>query len=188
VRFTELRLKGVFLIEFDRRADHRGFFARSWCSNEFRARGLQAQIAQINVCHTDKSGGIRGLHFQVAPHCEAKIVRCTNGGVFDVAVDLRPASPTYMQWLGLELDSDNHNMLYIPEGCAHGCQALVEHTEIEYLTTAFYAPEAARGIRFDDPAFRIEWPLPLGSISEADRSWPDFEATIEQYTGATDGN
>jgi dTDP-4-dehydrorhamnose 3,5-epimerase len=175
MRFTETKVQGSRIIDLERREDHRGFFARSFCENEFRAQHLNPGIVQINVGYMAKRAGVRGMHYQVAPHEEAKTVRCTKGVVFDVVVDLRPDSPTYKQWAGVELSADNHRMLYIPEGCAHGYQTLVDESEIEYLTTAFYAPESAQGVRFDDPAFGIFWPLPVGVISDADRAWPDFK-------------
>ncbi len=176
MRFMETKVPGAYIIELERREDHRGFFARSWCQDEFGAKGLNPRVAQINVAYTAKKAGLRGLHYQVAPHQEAKTVRCTRGAIFDVAVDVRPDSPAFKQWVGVELSADNHRMLYIPEGCAHGYQTLADDSEIEYLTTVSYAPESARGIRFDDPAFGIAWPLPVGIISDADRSWPDFQA------------
>jgi dTDP-4-dehydrorhamnose 3,5-epimerase len=176
MRFVETNVTGARIIELERREDNRGFFARSWCENEFAAHGLNSHVVQINVAYTAKKATLRGLHYQVAPHQEAKTVRCTRGAIFDVAVDLRHDSPTFRQWVGVELSADNHRMLYIPEGCAHGYQSLADDSEIEYLTTAFYVPESARGVRFDDPAFGIDWPLPLGIVSDADRSWSDFRA------------
>jgi len=175
MRFTETKVKGAFLIDLERREDHRGFFARSWCAKEFEAHGLNSRLVQINVGYTAKRAGIRGMHYQLRPHEEAKTVRCTQGAVFDVVVDLRPHSPTFKLWDAFELTGENRRALYIPEGCAHGYQTLMDASEIEYLTTAFYAPESARGVRFDDPAFGIRWPLPVASISDADRSWPDFK-------------
>jgi dTDP-4-dehydrorhamnose 3,5-epimerase len=175
MRFTETKVRGAFLIELDRREDHRGFFARSWCAKEFAARGLNPRIVQINVGFTVQKAALRGLHYQLSPNEEAKTVRCTQGAVFDVVLDLRPGSPTHKQWDAFELTPENHSMLYIPEGCAHGYQTLAEASEIEYLTTAFYAPQSARGARFDDPSFAINWPLSVGSISDADRSWPDYK-------------
>jgi len=174
MRFTETKIRGVWIIEMERREDVRGFFARAWCKRELEAHGLNADLKQINVGFTHKSAGVRGLHFQLAPHAEAKTVRCTMGALYDVAVDIRPDSPTYKQWVGAELTADNHRTLYLAEGLAHGYQTLVDNTEILYLTTAFHAPDSARGYRVDDPVFGISWPLPLGIISEADRRWPAF--------------
>ena len=174
MQFTETKVKGAFLIDMERREDHRGFFARSWCTKEFETHGLHPRIVQINVGYTAKKAGLRGMHYQLAPHEEAKTVRCTQGRVFDVVVDLRPGSSTYKMWDGFEITAANHQMLYVPEGCAHGYQTLEDESEIEYLTTAFYAPESARGVRFDDPALGIRWPLPVSSISDADRAWPNL--------------
>lgn len=175
MRFTETKVIGAFLIDMEPRTDHRGFFSRSWCAKEFASQGLNSRLAQVNVCYTAKRGGIRGLHYQLPPHEEAKTVRCTQGAIFDVVVDLRPTSPSYRKWDGFELTAENHRMVYVPEGCAHGCLSLVDASEIEYLTSEFYSPESARGIRFDDPTFAIEWPVSVESISDADRSWPTFE-------------
>jgi len=175
MKFSETKIKGAYLIEVERREDHRGFFGRSWCSREYEARGLNPKIAQINVGFTLNKAGVRGMHYQLPPYEEVKTVRCTRGAVFDVVVDLRLASPTHKQWDGFELTAENHRMLYVPEGCAHGYQTLQDASEIEYLTSAFYAPQAASGARFDDPSFAINWPLPVGSISDADRNWPDYK-------------
>jgi len=175
MRFRETKVQGAFLIELERREDHRGFFARSWCANEYAKHGLNPVIAQINVAFNAKMGCIRGLHYQIQPNQEAKTVRCTRGSVFDVVVDLRTDSPTRKLWEGFELTAENQNLLYIPEGCAHGYQTLQDGSEIEYLTTVAYAPQSARGVRFDDPAFGIDWPLPAQVISDADRSWPDYK-------------
>ncbi len=176
MHFTETKVKGAVLIELDPRSDNRGFFARSWCTKEFQAHGLVSHVAQINVALTLKRGTVRGLHFQTPPDEEAKTVRCTRGAVYDVVVDLRPSSPTHKAWAGFELSANNHKILYIPARCAHGYQTLGDDTEIEYLTSAAYAPASARGVRFDDPSFGIEWPLPVGVISDADRAWPDYAA------------
>ncbi|SRR6266478_9417952 len=186
--FNPTKIKSVWIVEMDRRADHRGFFARSFCEAEFRDHGLDAQIAQINVGYTLKKGCIRGLHYQLAPHEEIKIVRCTRGAIFDVALDLRIDSPTFKQWVGCELTADNRRMLVVPEGCAHGYQTLEDDTEVEYLTTAVYAPNAARGVRYDDPTFGIEWPVSTGATSEADRSWPDFRECMVEVLVAWSGN
>jgi dTDP-4-dehydrorhamnose 3,5-epimerase len=175
MRFQETTVKGAFVIDMEPREDHRGFFARSWCAHEFELYGLNPAIAQINVGFTTKRGGVRGLHFQLPPAVEAKTVRSTKGSIFDIVVDLRPQSPSFKKWAGFELSANNHRMLYIPEGCAHGYQTLLDSTEIEYLTSAPYAPDLARGVRYDDAAFGIEWPLQVTSISEADKSWPNFQ-------------
>jgi len=177
--FQETKIPGVYLIDLERREDHRGFFARSWCQQEFLERGLNTLIAQINVGYTMKRGGLRGLHYQARPSAEAKTVRCTRGAIFDVAVDLRSDSPTFKQWFGAELTAENHRILYLPEGCAHGYQTLADETEMEYMTSASYVPRHVRGARYDDPAFAIAWPLSISSISEADKSWPDFKTQPE---------
>lgn len=174
MRFTETGVAGAFLIEIERKTDDRGFFARSWCRSELEAKGLCARVEQMNVGFNRLRGTLRGMHFQAAPHAETKVVRCTRGSVFDVVVDLRPDSPTFRRWAGFELSADNGRMLYVPEGCAHGYQTLEDASEICYLTSRPYAPESARGVRHDDPAFGIRWPLPVSRISQADRGWPDF--------------
>jgi len=176
--FTETKLPGAYCIEPERREDHRGFFARVWCQDEFARHGLNPNAAQLNVGFTLTEGGIRGMHFQIAPHQEVKIVRCTQGALFDVIVDLRSDSPTYRQWVGVDLTAANRRMLYVPEGCAHGYQTLRDDTEMCYLTSAPYAPASARGVRYDDPAFKIEWPLPMTGISDADRAWPDWADAV----------
>jgi dTDP-4-dehydrorhamnose 3,5-epimerase len=157
VIFTKTKIDGVCVVELEPRRDERGFFARQWCADEFTCAGLNPEIAQINMARSAAAGTLRGLHFQVAPHAEAKLVRCTRGAVFDVAVDLRAGSPTFRQWFGTDLDDESGRMLYIPEGCAHG-----------------YAPKSAGGVRYDDPAFGIVWPEPVKVISQQDLNWPDF--------------
>ena len=174
--FSETRFAGAYCIEPERREDHRGFFARLWCQRELEEHGLTSQLAQLNVGFTVHKGGIRGMHFQIAPRQEVKIVRCTRGALFDVIVDLRPTSATYRRWIGMELTAENHRMLYVPEGCAHGYQTLIDDTELCYMASEFYVPDGARGVRYNDPAFGIEWPLAVTSISDADRSWPDYAA------------
>lgn len=173
--FTETELHGVYVIQPERREDHRGFFARVWCQQELRQLGLNPRVAQINAAFTRQKGGLRGMHFQLAPHAEVKTVRCTLGALFDVILDLRPGSPTYKRWVGVELTGANRSMVYVPEGCAHGYQTLVDDTEMYYLTSEFYAPHATHGVRYDDPAFGIAWPLPVTSVSDADRAWPDYQ-------------
>ncbi len=172
--FTETPLKGAFLIHLRKIEDHRGFFARGWCDQELADHGLNPRIVQLNIGFSHVKGTLRGLHYQHAPHQEAKLVRCTRGAIFDVIVDLRPDSPTRGQWFGAELTERNALMLYAPEGFAHGYQTLADATEAYYMTSAPYAASAARGVRYDDPAFGIVWPLPVSAISDADRQWPDY--------------
>jgi dTDP-4-dehydrorhamnose 3,5-epimerase len=179
--FTELKLKGAYAIDLERKEDPRGFFARSWCRTEFGDHGLCEEFVQINVGFSTKMGTLRGMHYQTAPHQEVKVVRCTMGAIYDVIIDLRPESPTFKQWTGVELNSGNHRMLYVPEGFAHGYQTLADNTEINYQTSRFYAPESARGNRYDDPAFGIEWPLAVSSISDPDRSWPEFPDQMNTF-------
>lgn len=172
--FKETPLAGAFVITLDPFTDERGSFARSFCRHEFEAHGLPPEIAQCNISRNAKRGTLRGMHYQVAPHAEAKLVRCARGALWDVIVDIRPGSATRGQWFGVELTETNGTQLFIPEGFAHGFQTLDDDTEIFYQISNFYAPEAARGLRHDDPALKIEWPLPVASISDKDRNWPDF--------------
>lgn len=173
--FKETKLQGVFLIELERLEDDRGFFARSWCQREFETHGLNPRLVQCNISFNHHKGTLRGLHYQAAPHGEAKLVRCTRGAVYDAIVDLRPHSPTFKQWCAVELTADNHRMMYIPEGCAHGAQTLVDGTELFYQMSEFYHPESARGVRWNDPAFGIEWPFPEPTvISEKDRTYENY--------------
>ena len=173
--FTETRLKGAYIIDTKKIGDDRGFFGRIWCQKEYEMYDLKTHIVQSNIGVSRQKGTLRGLHFQKPPYQEVKIVRCSRGAIFDVIVDLRPNSPTYKQWFGVELNEENTRMIYVPEGFAQGYQTLVDDTEMYYHTTNFYAPEAAFGVRFDDPAFQIEWPLPITIISDNDRKWPDYE-------------
>jgi len=172
VIFTETNLEGAYIIDIKEIADDRGFFARGWCEDEFKQHGLNPRVAQLNLGFNLKRGTLRGMHFQKAPKAEVKVVRCTQGAVFDVMIDMRPDSPTHGQWVGVELTPDNHRMLYVPEGFAHGYQTLADNSEIYYQTSQFYAPGLAAGVRCDDPAFGIEWPLAVESISDQDRDWP----------------
>lgn len=170
--FTETSLPGAYVIDLEKRVDERGHFARAWCRREFEALGLASEIEQINVAFSPRRGTLRGLHFQRPPHEEVKLVRCTRGAIFDVIVDLRPESPTHLRWFAAELTADNGRMLYMPRGFAHGYQTLEDGTEITYQTTHPYVPHAASGVRFDDPALGIRWPLLVTAVSAADHSWP----------------
>jgi len=177
VIFKETKLKGAYIIEIEPIQDVRGFFARSFCQEEFMEHGLNKSIVQCNMSFNKKRGTLRGMHYQVAPHEEAKLVRCTKGSVYDVIIDLRPASPTYCQWVSVELSAENHRMLYIPEGFAHGFQTLEDNTEVFYQMSEFYHPESARGVRWDDPAFGIEWPVAVNMISLKDISYSSLNPT-----------
>ena len=174
MNFTETALPGLWLVEMERRRDARGYFARTWCQHEFAAHDLDARLAQASVSFNRQRGTLRGMHFQRRPHAETKLVRCARGAIWDVAIDLRPHSPTYCRWMGFELSAENGTALYIPEGFAHGFQTLAAETEVFYQISEFHAPEAADGVRYDDPAFGIEWPLPVSSISPRDEAWPDY--------------
>lgn len=174
VKFTETRLKGAFTIDIEPVEDERGFFARAGCRREFKAHGLTFDFMQCNLSFNRKKGILRGMHYQIKPNEEIKLVRCTRGAIYDVLVDLRPDSPTFKQWVALHLNAENRRMLYIPGGFAHGFQTLEEETELFYQMSAFYAPESARGVRWDEPAFHIEWPAAERLISAKDQSYPDF--------------
>ena len=170
--FTETPLAGAFVIDLDKRADERGFFARAWCRREFEEHGLIPHIEQINVGYSRRRGTLRGMHWQNPPHAEVKVVRCVRGAMFDVIVDLRPESPTRCRWFGVELRSETGQMLYVPQGFAHGYQTLADETEMIYQTTQPYVSQSATGVRYDDPAFGIRWPLDVTCVSDADRNWP----------------
>jgi dTDP-4-dehydrorhamnose 3,5-epimerase len=176
--FKETRLRGAYLIEVAKIGDERGFFGRSWCRKEMQQAGLDAEIAQINTSLSRSKGTLRGLHFQVAPHQESKMIRCTRGAVFDIIIDLRPGSPTFRQWFGAELTADNHRALYSPKGFAQGFITLEDNSEITYFSSDFYAPGHDRGIRYDDPQFAIELPLTPVVMSDKDRNWPDFTLEV----------
>ena len=174
--FTETKLKGAFIIDLELKSDDRGFFARTFCAKEFEAHGLKPFVSQCNLSFNHKAGTLRGMHYQVAPACETKLVRCTRGAVYDVIIDLRPDSPTYQQHIGVELSADNRRALYVPEMFAHGYQTLTDDAEVAYQVTEFYTPGYERGARYNDPAFGIEWPVPITVISEKDANWPLVEA------------
>jgi len=172
LKFSPTPLGGVFVVELERLEDERGFFARSFCQEEFRAHGLRSDIAQCNVSWNRRRGTLRGLHYQDKPHEEAKLVRCTRGAMWDVAIDLRDGSPTRHRWHAVELTADNHKALYIPEGLAHGFQTLADGTEVLYLMSTPYHAGSSRGLRWNDPRLAIAWPLPDPIVSERDRAFP----------------
>jgi len=171
VRFTETGIASAVVIDPSPHEDYRGRFIRAWCTREFEDQGLRFTPVQANMALSLHKGTVRGMHFQIAPALEAKLVRCTRGSLFDVVLDLRPESPTYGQWYGTELSAKNGRMLFVPEHCAHGCQSLEDETEFHYMTSEFFTAAAVRGVRFDDPAFGIQWPIPVTLVSEQDRGW-----------------
>jgi dTDP-4-dehydrorhamnose 3,5-epimerase len=176
MKFIETKLKGAYLIEPDLIRDDRGFFARSWCQKEFTDNGLNPNLVQCNISFNHHQGTLRGMHYQIAPYEEAKVVRCTAGAIYDVIVDLRPDSETFKQWVALKLTAVNHQALYIPAGMAHGFQTLADNSEVLYQMSEFYHPESARGLRWDDRVLEIAWPTELPSvISERDLSYADFD-------------
>lgn len=172
--FTETNLAGAFLIEPERIDDMRGFFARNWSEREFAARGLVSHFVESNISFSHKRGTLRGMHYQAAPHSQVKLVRCTAGAIYDVIIDLRPDSPTFKQWATVELTARNHLMLYVPVDFAHGFQTLEDNTEITYEMSSSYHPESSRGVRWDDPAFGIDWPPAERTIIARDQTYPDF--------------
>ncbi len=171
MNFSETKLKGAYLIEPERIADERGFFARSWCQREFGEQGLNTTLVQCNLSFNHKAGTLRGMHYQLPPFAETKLVRCTQGAIYDVIIDIRPASATFSQWIGVELTQENRLMLYVPPGFAHGFQTLVDGSEVFYQMSEFYAPTYARGLRWNDPAFAIRWPQPVSVIAARDQQY-----------------
>lgn len=176
--FRPTALSGAYVIDIEPRSDERGLFARTWCKDEFAAHGLDTRVAQQSVSVNRRRGTLRGMHFQVAPHAEVKLVRCLRGAIYDVIIDLRPGSPTFLAHVGVELAAETRRALYIPEGFAHGFQTLVDDVEIAYQMTVPYAAGAQRGVRWNDPAFGIRWPLADPILLERDASYPDFAADV----------
>lgn len=181
--FVEAKLKGAYIIDPEKLVDCRGFFVRTWCRREFEAHGLDAGLAQCSVSMSRKRGTLRGMHYQAAPHEETKLVRCVSGSVYDVIIDLRPESRTFLQHLPVVLSAENYRTLYVPKGFAHGFQTLEDNTEVLYQMSEFYYPECARGVRWDDPAFDIRWPEAERTIIERDLGYPDFDVSthLEAY-------
>jgi dTDP-4-dehydrorhamnose 3,5-epimerase len=177
--FSETKLKGAFIIDLEIREDHRGFFARTFCAKEFEDHGLKPVVAQCNLSFNYKAGTLRGMHYQTPPAAETKLIRCTRGAIYDVIIDLRPESPTYMQHVGVELTEENRRALYVPEMFAHGYQTLTDGAEVVYQVGEFYTPGYERGIRYDDPAFGIQWPVPVSVISEKDASWSLYVVPVK---------
>ena len=175
--FHETKLPGVFEIHIEAVSDERGFFARTWCQEEFEVHGLNGRLAQSSLSFNKRKGTLRGMHYQVAPHVETKLVGCNKGAICDVVLDLRPQSPTFKDWFAVVLTAEKRNMIYVPEGCAHGFLTLVDECEVSYQISEFWNAESARGVRWNDPAFQITWPEKVEVISERDRMYPDFQIT-----------
>jgi len=184
MHFIATELSGVRIVALETMDDDRGSFARSFCIDEFRDAGIEFEVQQANISTNRFTGTVRGMHLQTEPSPESKIVRCVRGAIFDVALDLRPDSETYCQWFGIELDPGNGKALVIPPGCAHGFQTLADDAEVHYLMDSKYDPLTARGVRYDDPAFGIEWPLPVSSVADKDLAWPDFDCQAVLNKGA----
>ncbi|MDB5891722.1 MAG: rfbC [Polaromonas sp.] len=172
--FTKTKLADATIVDVERREDARGYFGRTYCEREFKANGLPTGMVQTNMSLTRKAGTLRGMHYQLAPHAEDKLVRCMRGAIWDAIVDLRPDSATYCQWIGVELSEDNGRMLLVPKGFAHGFVTLTDDAAVNYQVSEFYTPSAERGARHNDPAFDIAWPIPVIDLSDKDRSWPAF--------------
>lgn len=172
MKFSPTKLPGVWILDLERQEDERGFFARSWCRLEFEKHGLDPRLVQCNMSFNRRKGTLRGMHYHAAPHQEAKLVRCIRGAIYDVAVDLRPALPTHRQWTAVELSAENRRALFVPTGCAHGFQTLEDNTEVFYQMSEFYHAECDRGVRWDDPALQIKWPIAGPILSERDKNYP----------------
>jgi dTDP-4-dehydrorhamnose 3,5-epimerase len=179
MRLTPTELPDVFVIEPELVHDERGFFARTWDTLEFERAGLDPTVVQCSLSFNRLQGTLRGMHYQEEPHEEAKLIRCDAGAIYDVAVDLRPTSSTFTRWVGVELTAENRRALYVPPGCAHGFLTLADRTQVHYQISAFYSPDASRGVRWDDPAFGILWPADVRVMNERDRSYPDFRRETE---------
>lgn len=175
MKFEETSLKDAWIIDLEPFVDARGYFTRAFCANEFQAHGIEPKFVQCNLSHNHQAGTLRGMHIQNAPVEESKLIRCARGALYDVIIDLRPTSPTYLMHFGVELTADNKRMLYVPKGFAHGFQTLQDDTEAMYMIDEYYTPEHQRGFRYNDPIFTIDWPLPVEVISEKDAAWPLFE-------------
>jgi dTDP-4-dehydrorhamnose 3,5-epimerase len=175
MKFSKCKLSGVFIIDIEPIKDNRGIFARLWCKDEFEQQGLVTELSQCSLSFNQFKGTLRGMHYQSVPHAETKVVRCTRGSIFDVVIDLRPQSPTYKQWFGLSLSANNYQMIYIPEGLAHGFITLEPATEVFYQISVPYAPQSACGVRWNDPGFNIDWPMVPSVISPKDANYADFD-------------
>jgi dTDP-4-dehydrorhamnose 3,5-epimerase len=178
MKFTSIKLIGSYIVDPEKRIDERGFFARMFCANEFKEQGITFRVVQGNVSYSKEKGTLRGMHYQVSPHQEDKLITVFRGAIYDVIIDIRPKSATYKEWFGIELTAENNRMLFVPKGFAHGFLTLTNDTEVMYLVSEYYTPSAERGIRYDDPLFNIQWPEKVHVVSEKDRSFPDFSKNI----------
>lgn len=176
--FTQTNLAGAFIIDLEQKTDHRGFFARTFCAQEFTNHGLKPTVAQCNLSFNHKKGTLRGMHYQILPAAETKLIRCTQGAIYDVIIDMRPESPTYLSHIGVELTAENRRALYVPEMFAHGYQALTDGAEVVYQVGEFYTPGYERGLRYDDPLLEISWPLSVTEMSTKDSNWPLLESIL----------
>jgi dTDP-4-dehydrorhamnose 3,5-epimerase len=183
--FKELRLKGAYLIDPEKKEDERGFFTRTFCSKEFQDHGLVDRFVQNNLSYNKKVGTLRGLHYQISPHAEVKLIRCIFGAIYDVIIDLRPESPTFQQWIGVKLNAASRQMFYVPEGFAHGYLTMADYTEVFYQVSAPFSQASERGIRWNDPAFNIKWPISVAVISGKDKAYPMF---INKHTSNLDAS
>lgn len=174
MKFSETGLHGAVIVEIEQMKDQRGFFARTWCKREFEQYGLDSSLVQANVSYNRSRGTLRGMHYQVEPYGETKLVRCSQGAIYDVVIDLRPESPTYRKWVGVELTAENYRMLFVPKMFAHGFQTLIDDSVVTYQVGQFYTSGSERGIRYNDPVFGLRWPVEVSVISDKDKSWPDF--------------
>lgn len=180
MKFIETGLQGAVIVEIEKLQDQRGFFARTWCKNEFEKHGLDSSVMQANTSFNHRKGTLRGMHYQTEPYGETKLVRCTQGAIYDVIIDLRPESATFRKWVGVELSADNFKMLFVPKMFAHGFLTLEANSVVSYQVGQFYTPGAERGVRYDDPAFQIQWPIDVSVISDKDRNWAKFETQTTQ--------
>lgn len=177
--FHKTKLEGAFIVELDKKEDDRGFFARAFCQAEFAEHGVPTRVVQANMSYNHQKGTLRGMHYQIAPASEPKFIRCIRGAIWDVIIDMRPQSSTYLQHIGVELSADNRTAIYVPDMFAHGNQALTDGAELLYLVGEFYTPGCERGVRYNDPAIGIEWPLPITAITEKDKGWPLLNPSLE---------
>ena len=181
MKFNETKLQGAFIVALEPRRDHRGFFSRTFCAREFAEHNLKPAVAQCNLSYNYSQGTLRGMHYQLAPATETKFIRCTKGAIYDVIIDMRPDSDTYLQHIAVELSAENRLALYVPEMFAHGYQALTDDTEIIYQVSEFYTPNQEQGLRYDDPVLGIEWPLPISEISEKDANWALLKTAVSNH-------